>query len=68
MVLHKYKVGQTVYLIPSRDEAHVPPGTYTIQRLLPVEGRNVSYRVRHAHDGHERVVAEARLADQNRPA
>jgi hypothetical protein len=39
----------------------VPPGSYTVQRLLPVEGRELLYRVKHSADGHERVVNEAQL-------
>jgi len=63
MKLHKFKVGQTLDLIPSRDEANTPPGAYKVERLLPIEGVNVRYRVRHARDGHERVVLETQLAD-----
>ena len=61
MAHHKFKVGQTVHLMPNRLERHVPAGNYTIQRLLPVEGRNLFYRVKHTQDGHERVVNEAQL-------
>lgn len=61
MAQHKFKVGQTVNLIANRLERHVPPGAYTIQRLLPVEGQDLLYRVKHTGDGHERVVNEAQL-------
>ena len=61
MSQHKFKVGQAVHLIPNRLERHVPAGVYTIQRLLPVEGRDLFYRVKHAQDSHERVVNEAQL-------
>ena len=61
MAHHKFKVGQTVHLIPNRLERHVPGGAYTVQRLLPVEGRDVQYRVKNVQDGHERVVNEAQL-------
>jgi hypothetical protein len=61
MAHHKFKVGQTVNLVPNRLERHVPAGAYTIQRLLPVEGRDLLYRVKHSSDGHERVVNEAQL-------
>ena len=39
----------------------MPSGTYTVQRLLPIEGRDLYYRIKHAGDGHERVVNEAQL-------
>jgi hypothetical protein len=61
MAQHKFKVGQTVHLMPNRLERHIPAGSYTVQRLLPVEGRGLYYRVKHAQDGHERVVNEAQL-------
>jgi hypothetical protein len=61
MAQHKFKIGQTVHLVPNRLERQVPPGAYTIQRLLPVEGRELLYRVKHSADGHERVVNEAQL-------
>jgi hypothetical protein len=32
-----------------------------VQRLLPVEGHDLLYRVKHAQDSHERVVNEAQL-------
>jgi hypothetical protein len=58
---HRFKVGQTVHLVPNRLERHVPAGAYTIQRQLPDEGRELQYRVKNAQDGHERVVSEAQL-------
>lgn len=61
MAHHKFKVGQTVNLVPNRLERHVPSGAYTIQRLLPIEGPELLYRVKHTGDGHERVVSEAQL-------
>ncbi len=59
---HKFKVGQTVNLIPNRLDRHLPGGAYTVQRLLPIEGVNIRYRVRNAQDGHERVVLEGQLS------
>ena len=61
MAVHKFKVAQKVVLIPNRLERHVPAGAYTIQRLLPVEGHELQYRIKNSADGHERVVNEAQL-------
>ena len=33
----------------------------TILRLLPNDAADREYRVRHSHDGHERVVRESQL-------
>ena len=65
MSLHKFKVGQTVNLTPNRQDGDAPPGAYTVQRLMPGEGRDIRYRVRNSRDGHERVVQEDRLAAQS---
>jgi hypothetical protein len=62
MTYHKFKVGQTVNLIPNRLDRHLPSGAYTIVRLLPIEGLDIRYRVRNTHDGHERVVFEGQLS------
>jgi hypothetical protein len=61
MAHHKFKLGQKVNLLVSRLERQAPAGSYTIQRLLPIEGRELFYRVKHTIDGHERVVSEAQL-------
>lgn len=62
MAGHTFKVGQTVILMPARQDGDVPSGTYVVQRLLPIEGAQIPYRVRNAHDGHERVVMQDRLS------
>ena len=61
MTIHKYQLGQTVELIPSIANRTAQPGTYTIARLMPPEGRDPQYRVRHTQDGHERAVGESEL-------
>lgn len=64
---HKFHVGQSVTLIPGRQDGNTPAGAYTIQRLLPLEGRMAQYRVKNSRDGHERVVQEAQLTAPNSP-
>ncbi len=68
MTYHKFKVGQTVNVIPNRLDRHLPSGAYTIVRLLPIEGLEIRYRVRNSRDGHERVVVEGQLAAQEQVA
>ena len=65
---HRFTVGQVVCFLPGPLDRHVPGGKYTIQRLLPSDTTDVRYRVKHATDGHERVVSEAQLASAQRPA
>lgn len=58
---HGFSVGQSVELLPSRYDGHVPSGAYTVLRLLPNDGTDREYRVRNQRDGHERVVRESQL-------
>jgi len=58
---HGFSVGQSVVLFPGRYDGNVPHGTYTVLRLLPNDGADREYRVRHQSDGHERVVRESQL-------
>ncbi len=61
MTEHKFKVGQVVAFQPGARDANIPRGRYKIQRLLPSETRDPQYRVKHAVDSHERVMAESQL-------
>ena len=57
---HKFKVGQTVQLIPSISRA-AAGGHYQIVSLRPAEGDGLQYRVKSRSEAHERVVAESDL-------
>lgn len=59
---HKFAVGQVVTFLPTPADGNVRRGQYTIQRLLPSERGESRCRVRHAQDGHERVVTESQLS------
>jgi hypothetical protein len=61
---YKYTVGDQVEFLPSSTDHNVPRGTYTIIRRLPFEAGNCAYRVKHARDGHERVIPENQLGRQ----
>jgi hypothetical protein len=61
LAAHKFKIGATVVLIPGSRNANIPSGKYKVQRQLPSETRDLQYRVKHAVDGHERVVLESQL-------
>jgi hypothetical protein len=62
MAQHKFAVGQAVAFLPTSADGNVRRGQYTVQRLLPSEQGQPQYRVRHAQDGHERVVTESQLS------
>lgn len=54
---HKFKVGQTVDLIPSISR-FAANGHYQIVSLRPDDGEIPHYRIKSTHELHERVVAE----------
>lgn len=58
--VHKYKVGQTVDLIPSTFRP-AAKGTYQIISLRPIEGEDVQYRIKSGSEAHERVISESDL-------
>lgn len=57
---HKFKVGQTVDLIPSIARS-AASGHYEIVSLRPTEGESLQYRIKSRSEAHERVVAESDL-------
>ncbi len=59
-LIHKFKVGQTVDLIPSTFRS-AARGNYEIVSLRPAEGGNPQYRIKSKSESHERVVAESDL-------
>jgi len=57
---HKFKVGQTVDLIPATFRS-AAKGTYQIVSLRPSEGETTQYRIKSKSEAHERVVSESDL-------
>ena len=57
---HRFKVGQTVDLIPSMSRS-AASGHYQIVSLRPSEGEGPQYRIKSRSEAHERVVAESDL-------
>ena len=58
---HGFSVGQSVEFLPGKYAGSAPHGLYTVLRLLPNDGADREYRVRHQRDGHERVVRESQV-------
>ena len=47
---------------PARsDRSSAPSGSYQITQLLPEEQGGYQYRIKSAHDAHERIVLENQL-------
>jgi hypothetical protein len=57
---HKFKVGQTVDLVPSMAR-WAAGGHYEIVSLRPPDGETPQYRIKSKSESHERVVAESDL-------
>ena len=64
MVLHKYASGAAVQFSPSAFDGNAPRGGYVVVRQMPSETRDLQYRIKNAHDGHERVVRESQLGQR----
>ena len=58
---HKFRVGQTVTLVPNRYGAN-RLGSFKVTFLLPQEHGINQYRLKAASDGHERVATESELS------
>ncbi len=59
--MHKYKIGQTLDLLPNRGSSSRKAGQCEIMALLPYEGHAVQYRVQAKAETHLRIVAESDL-------
>ena len=57
---HKFKVGQTVQLIPSITRT-AASGHYQILSLRAAEGDGLKYRIKSRSEAHERIVSEGDL-------
>lgn len=62
----RFAVGDRVELSPGRlangrSDPQIPPGTYTVARLMPWQGDGYHYRLKHARDQHERVASESQM-------
>jgi hypothetical protein len=58
--IHKFKIGQTVNLIPSIGRS-AASGHYEIVSLRPANGGSPQYRIKSKNESHERVVSEGDL-------
>jgi len=63
--MHKYKVGQTLDLLPNRGSSNRRAGGCKIVALLPYEGHAVQYKVQSLTESHLRIVSENDLKLQD---
>jgi hypothetical protein len=58
---HKFRVGQTVSYTSSPISRPGATGSYKVVRLLPSDGDDYQYRIKHAGEAFERVAKESQL-------
>jgi hypothetical protein len=58
---HKFQVGQTVSYTSSPISRPGASGSYKVVRLLPSDGEDYQYRIKHAGEAFERVAKESQL-------
>ena len=58
---HKFQVGQTVFYTSSPISRPGASGSYKVVRLLPSDGEDNQYRIKHAGEAFERVAKESQL-------
>lgn len=61
MRAHKFQVGQTVFYTSSPISRPGASGSYKVVRLLPSDGDDYQYRIKHAGEAFERVAKESQL-------
>jgi hypothetical protein len=57
----KYTVGENVRFTASAVSRPGAIGTYTVLRVLPLEGEEQHYRIKHSGETYERVARESQL-------
>jgi len=58
---HKFSVGQTVFYTSSPISRPGATGSYKVVRLLPSDGDDYQYRIKHSGEAFERVAKESQL-------
>jgi hypothetical protein len=58
---HKFQVGQNVFYTSSPISRPGASGTYQVVKLLPSEGDDFQYRIKHSGEAFERVAKESQL-------
>jgi hypothetical protein len=64
MLIHKYRVGETVGYTPARVVSTQTANTCQITRLLSTDSGDPQYRVKCPAEGFERVVRESELSER----
>jgi hypothetical protein len=58
---HRFHVGQTVLFSANGTSRPAPDGSFKVIRLLPSDGDDFQYRIKHPSEAFERVAKESQL-------
>ena len=61
MTIHKFQLGQIVFLRPSFGR-NIPGGEYTVIKRMPEREGQFEYRLKSVNEPHERVATEDQLS------
>lgn len=61
MKAHRFQVGQTVLFSSVATSRPAAGGSFKIIRLLPSDGDDYQYRIKHPGEAFERVVKESQI-------
>ena len=61
ITMHKFTIGQIVQFRPDRF-SDAPRGPYELTKRLPHNGTEYEYRIKSAHEEHERIAKEKQLS------
>src|SRR5262249_40268608 len=59
--MHRFAIGQRVFVPWAGQAAQVPSGTYVVVRLLPSVNGEPHYRVKSTSDGRHRALLESQM-------
>jgi hypothetical protein len=59
--MHRFAIGQRIFVPWAGQAAPVPSGTYVVVRLLPPVGGEPHYRIKSTRDGQLRALLESQM-------
>lgn len=62
MAIHKFKIGETVFLEHSLD---VPGGVYVVTKRPPERDGEFEYQIKSPQEAHQRVARESQLSAES---
>lgn len=67
MTAARFSAGQSLHLLKDlRLPKGRAEGLYTVVRVMPSEGRELRYRIKHDSEAFDRIVTESQLAEPER--